>query len=344
MTPTYRLVVDGREITPAIEGRLIELALTDNRGFEADELNLTLDDSDGSLTIPRRGARVHAWIGWRGQGLDDKGSYIVDEVEHAGAPDRLTVRARSADLRASFSAKREQSWHDTTLGIIGMTIAARSGLAPTIADVVHAIGIPHIDQTDESDANLLTRLAKEHDLIATVKAQRLLLMQAGRAITARGTPLPRVVITRADGDSHRFAVADRAAYTGVRANWHDTRTGKRDEVIVGDNDAPADAGTDPVEPSAGSIKTLRHLYASKATARTAARAEWQRLQRGVATFAITLAHGRADLMPEMPARTLGFKPEIDATDWIITRVAHRLTDSGFRTSLELEVLAKDLAE
>jgi len=28
----------------------------------------------------------------------DKGSFTVDEVEHAGAPDVLTIRARSASM------------------------------------------------------------------------------------------------------------------------------------------------------------------------------------------------------------------------------------------------------
>lgn len=337
--PAYRIVVDGRDITPLIDARLVELTLTDNRGFEADQLDIVLDDSDGALDIPPRGAEVHVALGWHGAELEDKGTYTVDECEHTGAPDRLTIRARSADLRAGLTTKREQSWHDITLGAIIRSIAARSALNVVVADALAARPIAHLDQTDESDANLLTRLAQDFDAIATVKADRLLFTPAGQATTASGKPLEPVTITRQSGDSHRFAVADRGVYTGVRAWWHDSRTGKKEEVIVGDDETPEDPDT--TEPSAGNIKTLRHTYASRSNAENAARSEWQRLQRGVAEFSLTVAKGRPELIPELPATVRGFKPQIDQANWIISRVTHRLGDAGLTTALEFEVLASE---
>lgn len=37
----------------------MSLTLTDNRGFEADQLDLELDDADGQIVLPRRGT-VHS--------------------------------------------------------------------------------------------------------------------------------------------------------------------------------------------------------------------------------------------------------------------------------------------
>lgn len=341
-SPGYRIVVAGRDITPVIEARLIELTLTDNRGFEADQLDITLDDSDGQLEIPPRGAEVALALGWHGEMLEDKGTYTVDEIEHSGAPDKMTIRARSADLRKGLITRREQSWHQTTLGAILRSIAQRNALTAVISEVLADIEIAHIDQTDESDANFMTRLAQDFDSIAAVKSDRLLFINAGRALTASGQRLDPVSITRQSGDRHRFAVADRNAYTGVRAYWHDPRTGRKEEVIVGNNDDPDTPET--TEPSAGNLKTLRHTYATKRNAERAATADWQRLQRGVAEFSITLAIGRPELIPELPAQVVGFKPQIDAADWIISRVTHRIDDSGLTTALELEVLARDLPE
>lgn len=340
--PTYRVILDKRDITPLIEPRLIELAVTDNRGFEADQLDITLDDADGALEIPSRGAEIRLELGWTGSAIEDKGRYTVDELEYSGAPDKMTIRARSADLRQSLTTKREQSWHKTTLGDILNSIAQRNTLTAVISADVKTTQVGHIDQTDESDANFLTRLAKDHDAIAAVKADRLLFIPAGRGTTASGRALDPVTITRQSGDSHRFAVADRNAYTGVRAYWHDTRTGRKEEVIVGTDEAP-DAPT-PTEPSAGNLKTLRHTYASKRNAETASKAEWQRLQRGVAEFSITLAKGRPELIPELPVQVRGFKPQIDAAEWIISRVTHRLSDAGMTTVLEMEVLARELPD
>jgi phage protein D len=61
--------------------------------------------------------------------------------------------------------------------------------------------VEHIDQTNESDANLLIRLAHQHDAIATVKSGRLLFIKAGDAESATGKPFPLVKITRASGDA-----------------------------------------------------------------------------------------------------------------------------------------------
>lgn len=97
--PLWRITLAGEDITQRIQPRLMQLTLTDNRGMEADQLDLTLDDSDGRLDIPTRGASIHLSLGWSDTGLIDKGSYTVDEVEHSGTPDQLTIRARSADLR-----------------------------------------------------------------------------------------------------------------------------------------------------------------------------------------------------------------------------------------------------
>ena len=44
-----------------------------------------------------------------------------------------------------------------------------------------------------------------------------------------------------------------------------------------------------------------------------ARAEWLRIQRGIYSFDITLARGRADLMPQRPAVVSGYKKQIDET-------------------------------
>jgi phage protein D len=260
-----------------------------------------------------------------------------------------------------------------------------------------------------------------------------------------------MTITRQDGDRHRFAVADREAYTAVRATYFDVKQSKRGEVIVNGNTAaalrdrvqaaeqaanakinnanPADnkhqiqhiyaskakaikgakdqfkkgsytavqasywdekakqkgdievtakgtkllskqratgprvqdtkakhtstvdavlaatpGSTDPSFSDGGNIKTLRHTYATKETAFRGAMSAWQRLQRGLANFSITLAEGRAELMPELPASVSGFKPQIDAIDWTITRVVHHITESGYTTALELEARLTEIPD
>jgi hypothetical protein len=339
--PAYRVTVDGTDISGRIRPRLISLTLTDNRGFEADTVELALDDSDGQLALPPRGATLQVWLGWQGQPLVDKGTYTIDELEHSGAPDQLSIRGKAADLRGSLNQQREQSYHGITLGDIIKTLAGRHGLEPCCHPDWAAELLDHLDQQNESDASFLTRLAKDYDAIATVKHGKLLFIPAGMGQSATGNPLPPVVITRQGGDGHRFAVADRNAYTGVVAYWQDNGKAKKEAVEL--NRKP-DGSNELLVGSEDNVKTLRHVYASKRNAQRAARAEWERLQRGVAEFTLTLARGRPELFPERPVTVRGFKSQIDQAQWILTQVVHSLDDSGYLNRLQLEVKVDELPE
>lgn len=321
--PSYRITLAGTDITPRINGRLVSLTLREQRGLEADQLDIVLADHDGQLAIPPRGAELQLAFGWQDEGLVDKGSFTVDEVQHTGTPDQLTIRARSADMRGQLPGKRTQSWHDLTLGEIVTTIAGRNSLEPVVAAVLNGIRIGHIDQTEESDLNFLTRLGERHDAIAAIKAGRMLFTTAGEALTASGQAMPGITLTRRDGDQHRYSVTDRDAYSGVKAYWNDTRGAERKTVLAGTDD---------------NAKQLRPTYASEDDALAAARSEWQRIQRGLAEFDLTLALGRADLMPEIPLTLTGFKPQIDLARWIVYEATHELHDGGFSTKMSCETI------
>lgn len=218
-------------ISTIISDRLISLTLTNYRGFDADQLDLQLDDSDGQLALPARGALLALGLGWQGEPLTFKGDYTVDEVEHSGSPDTLTIRARSADLRGALLNRFERSFHRTTIEAIVKQIAEENKLKPLVSIALANLEIEHIDQTNESSINLLQRLAEAYDAIATVKNGNLLFMPAGRGKTVNGKEIPVLIITRQQGDSHRFSIAEGDNYEGVKAYWHNTTTGKRGEVI-----------------------------------------------------------------------------------------------------------------
>ncbi|MGY2295002.1 phage late control D family protein [Pseudomonas yamanorum] len=320
--PAFRLTVDGLDIAKLISPRLMGLELTDNRGVEADQLSITLSDHDGMLAIPPKGAVLRLWLGWSDTGLVDKGSYTVDETEHSGAPDVLSIRARSADLRKGLKTKRERSWSNTTLGDVLGDIAIGNGLTATIAGALDGLPILQLDQANESDANLISRLGKEFDAVASVKAGCLMCLPAGGGKTASGLELPHITLTRADGDQHRYLQADRDSYDGVRAYYYDVNSAKKQEAIAGGGD---------------NLKDLRHTYSDQQSALRAARAEFRRLQRGSATLSYNLAIGRPDLIPELTYTLRGVKEEIDEIIWYGGNVQHSLSaDGGYTVSLEME--------
>ncbi|MBJ3796756.1 phage late control D family protein [Enterobacter asburiae] len=368
IAPAFMLKLDNDDITQDFSDRLISLTMTDNRGFEADQLDIELDDTDGQIALPPRGATLTLWLGWQGSALIKKGTFTVDEIEHRGAPDTLTIRGRSADFRGTLNSRREQSWHDTTLGQIVETIAARNKLTASVADALKAVAVPHIDQSQESDAVFLSRLAERNGASVSVKAGKLLFLKAGSGKTASGKPIPQMTLERGDGDRHQFAIADREAYTGVSAKWLHTKDPKPQKQKVKlqrkpkeqhlralqhpkATKAPANAKAKKEQEAregeymageADNVLELTTIYATQAQAMRAAQAKWDKLQRGVAEFSISLAIGRADLFPETPVAVKGFKRVIDDQAWIISRVVHNLNSNGYTTGLELEVKVSDV--
>ena len=329
--------------------RITALSVTDNNGFEADQLTLSIDDADGMVDLPPRGAELAVSIGWQGEPLIYKGLYTVDEVGHGGPPDVIDVTAHSADFREEMNVRREVSWHDVTVERVVSAIARRYDLKPMISEALINIEIDHADQTEESDMSFLTRMAEMLGAIATVKNGCLLFILPGGGVSASGRALPSAEITRASGDGHRFRIADRDAYTGVRAYWLDLNFGKKKAVKVTKRKSKArkkiekssSAEGDYMEGAEGNVYVLRKTYQNETAARRAAAAKWIQLQKGAAQFSITLARGRADLYPGMHLTVSGFKQEIDAQDWIIAQAEHAIGDSGFTTQLELEAKTGD---
>lgn len=323
-TPAWRVVLDGTDLTDRIAPRLLGLTLTECRGGEADQLDLQIHDHDGKMALPKRAVTLTVSIGSKLAGMVPKGTFRVDEVEYSGAPDVITIRARSADLTDAMRVRQDKSWHKTTLGAVLREVAGRHGLTPRIDDKLASTALPHLDQANESDIALLTRLGKRYDAVATVKAGCLLFTAIGSGKTATGKPLPTLTITRSDGDQHRYSTTDRNAYSGVRAYWNDKAGANRKSVLVGES---------------GNAKRLRETYASAKVAREMADAEWKRLQRGESTLAYALAIGNAAIYPEMHVRVTGFKPEIDDTQWLVAKATHSINASnGFTTALDLETL------
>ncbi|MBB5500642.1 phage protein D [Paraburkholderia sp. MM5384-R2] len=122
----------------------MSLSLSESRGDAADMLDIVVNDADGRLAIPERGALLGVSFGWSDTGVVDKGAFTVDEVEHSGAPDILTIRARSASMTKDMGERKEASWHGETLGPIVRKIAGRHSLKPAIADALAKIAIAHI--------------------------------------------------------------------------------------------------------------------------------------------------------------------------------------------------------
>ena len=180
MRPAYRILADQRDITDAIRDRLLSLTLTDEAGYQSDAVSLRLDDREGRIELPRKGAKLEVELGYEERGLAQMGLYVVDEIELAGPPDTLTIQAKAVDMKSSLKQHKTRAWSNTIQEIVS-TIAQEHGLEPRVDSTLGAIRIPHIDQTEESDLHFITRLGQQYDAVGKPAEHYVLFVPHGQA-------------------------------------------------------------------------------------------------------------------------------------------------------------------
>lgn len=325
--PIFRVEVDGVDISPVLSSRLMSLSIKDNRGLVVDSVDIELDDSDGQLAIPPKGAIIQVWLGWSNIGLIDKGKYKVDSTSHRGAPDVLSISAMANDVSEGLRQKRERSWNKNSIKEIFEKVGTEYDLKVIIHEKFATKSIAYIAQ-NESDANLITRIADEHDAIATIKNGHLILLPRGASQTGSGLALPQAILTRAQGDQHNYTNGTGTDnVTGVKAFYYAGNKSKKLYVTVGDSE--------------DNPKEIRYVHRDKTTAELAANAEYNRCKRSAQKLTYSLAMGDPTLLPEQEFIFAGLKPEIDDIIWLGTNITHSLGDSGLTTSIELEVQLPD---
>ena len=320
MKPAFKITVNGSDITQLIAGRLVQLAVTDEAGVNSDRVEIRLDDRDQRLSIPPTKATVTVEIGYEGSDLVKKGEYVIEDVELTGPERTMTLRGTSIGASRGAGASREASWHDTTLGKITNSIAKRHKWKPAISKELADIKIDHADQ-HENDLQFLSRLAAENDAVVKVANGRLIVNPHANGKRVSGAALPVIELDAAEVTDWSMTLAERGSYDGVKATYHDLKAGERGEIVDGED-------TD-------NTTTLPHTYRNKAEATRASKARRNALKRNKSTVSIYSMPGQPGLRAETKVILSGFRAGVDG-EWIVVRVGHRITDSGYTCSIECE--------
>lgn len=325
MRPAFRIEADGADITGRLSDRLLSLVVTDAAGWQSDTAVIRLDDkvrgraTGGAIALPRKGAKLRIWLGLERAAF--MGVFTVDELTVEGPPATVTISAKAADMRQEMKAPVTRSWHGVTVGDLVATVAARHGLSPRVAAELAGVVLDHVDQTEESDLHLLTRLAKDLGAVMKPAGGHLVFAPRGKAKSVSGQALGAVVLTPADVKHWSATLADRGRYGAVIAAWHDGAGAALREAKV--------------EIGAGPARRMRDSYPSEAVAKAAAAAELEKLNRGSSTLSVT-GLGNPTLAAEAPLTMTGFRTGIDGP-WTITKATHRLDgSSGYTTEIEAE--------
>ncbi len=324
LTPAFKVSADALDITGLIADRLLSLVIADNAGYKSDTVEIQLDDADHAIALPRTGASLTVWLGYKEESVQKMGVYTVDEVELSGPPNTLIIRGKAADMNKGLKQPKTRTWQKPgtnpprfPLKEILETIAGENELTPKLGKVFEVLDYAVVNQTNESDLNLLTRLGKTIDAVAKPAGGHLLFVKKGEAKAASGTALPSVSLTRQDVMTWNVTLSERGAYQSVKARYRDK--GKSDEITVQAGD------TEPTY-------TIRKIFKDEAEATKAANAKLDDFKRGKSKVSLEMT-GNTSMVAEAKLFLSGFRTGVDGA-WVAESVTHNFTNDGYSTSVE----------
>lgn len=320
MKPLFRILAEKKDITALIADRLKRLTVTDKAGFSSDTASIVLDDRDNKLEMPRKGAELDIYMGTDESGLSFMGLFTVDNVTISGPPDTISITAKAAEMRGGLKEKRVLSYENITIEDLVAIIAARHRLTPKVDPFLGRLWRSHIAQNNESDLNLLTRLAKDYGAVAKAANGCLIFVSKGQAKSVTGKKLSPVEIKKEDLSSWNFSFPDRDQYKSVVAMWRDADAAKDMEVKVGEGE--------PV------FRLPKH-FPNEAEAKEAAKARFDKMSQEKAAGSLALASGNALVLAETPITLPDMRPEIATPTWAVDSTTHLIAGT-YTTKVEIK--------
>lgn len=337
--PAFSVSAEGQDITHALQQSLLEMTLTDNGGAtaKADELKISLLSE--TLPLPTKGARLRVALGFNDK-LVDKGWFVVCGVSSSGPPRRIELYATAAPMNAQKQpgdvlSQKTRSWDDLRLADLVKTVAADNGLIPKVAGALADIHIDHLDQVAESDANLLTRLAKKFNAVSKPSGGYWLFLKQGAAENAAGESAGPITLTPGEVSTWSYSEGDRGSSTGkatgskgktagkIGVRYYDETDGRTKTSTV-DHDGPSMANpyTQPAKDAAD-----QHAKAKKTQAK-------RNEQKMTLTGPCRPKH--VPLTAESGVITSGFGSREDRA-WVVESLVFSVTPAGFSYSYNLVV-------
>ncbi|WP_341822662.1 phage tail protein [Wolbachia endosymbiont (group A) of Clivina fossor] len=296
-----------------IKDPVISVHLTDESGTIDDVAEICTDYGNENVEIPNE---LNIALGYKETGIFPMGVYTVNEVTIQGPPKTLLIKAHATNLRISLKAKVSKEWRQITIENLVKEIAQKHGYGYKVAEEFKNVLIPHINQVDESDISLLTKIATEREAMAKLAGGYILFISKNMAKSATGKALGTTTIRPQDTINWKVHFTVRDKYNSVVAKWHSYEKGKTIKETVGSG-----------EPS----YIMLEIYPNAESALSAANAKLKQLKRNNETLDITMP-GNPELFAEAKLNLIGFNQAVDGK-WIVNRAEHTLNSSGYLTML-----------
>jgi phage protein D len=217
------IVYQKKDISAVLSPTLLSLTYTDKLKGESDELELQLDDADGKWRgawYPQKGDLLSVKIGYKGEPLLPCGDFEIDETEHDGPPDTVTIRALATSIKADLRTKRSQGYEKQSLKEIAQKVASRNNLK--LMGMIADIKFERITQHQEPDLAFLKRLAEGFGYTFSVRGESLVFQELAELDKEKAV----LKIYRKDLKAYSLKDKSQAVYRSCTVSYHDPKTGK----------------------------------------------------------------------------------------------------------------------
>ena len=318
MRPQFEVSIGGSVISGPLMDRNMSITVVDQEGTQSDSCTIVLDDRDGLLEEPEKNDILSVRMGYVDQELRDMGQFKVDETTLEGWPQKLTIKARAADLVDSFKEQRYDAFHNKTVNEIVSEIAKRNGMSASVLGSVGGVKTS-ITQDGVSDMHLLTQLGKKFDAVASPKAGKIIFAKKGEMDLGTVT----LIHPLANIKSYSRTRRSRSSHQKAKASYWD-----RDKVKLEHEEKSSSEGT-------ATYGEQPYQAAGKEDAKEVSKSRADALSRAQENLSMELM-GNTEIMAEMKADIRNLRAGVDKV-WRIKSANHTIDGQTFSTSFEAEL-------
>lgn len=323
------LVYNGVDISRDAAPFLSAFSFTDNSEEKADDLQVTLQDSDGRWKegwFPSKGDTLTAAI----ETVDGKttgrlpcGIFEIDDVSASGPPSTVVLKGIPSLVANSLRReKKTKAWENISLSGIAGEMAGNAGVS-LFFDVP---GDPHYerrDQREQTDISFLRGLCDDAGFSVKISNGNLVVFDEGRYENA--SPVMTLTPDRVERYSFRSKAAD--VYKSCTVKYHN----------AGEKELLAYTYTPDPVPPVGQVLRVSRRVESIAEAERVAKKMLRKANRLEVTGSLDLA-GEVRLSAGLNISVSGWG-HFDGT-YMIESAKHTVDSGGYKTSVQIRKALK----
>lgn len=327
VTPT--ILYDNKDISADLKPYIKSISYTDNMTGQADDLQISLADIDhlwSGTWMPELGAKLT--VSWLLQNWPDEapaetftaGVFEVDDITCTFGPSQADIKAVSIpDDSTLRGVEHTRSWEKATLKKVAKDIA--DGAKIELAyEPDYEINYDRVEQSDESDLAFLGKLCRDAGLALKVYSGKLVIFD--EAVYEQADPI--AAISRTDTELStgiKFSHKLRDTYKACHVKYQNSKT---KQLIEYTYTAPDKQG--------GKTLQVKEEVANIAEAERLAKKRLREKNCDEVTASFSCM-GNTKLVASAVVNVAGF----GAFDghYLITRVQHDVSASGYRCSVDL---------